>query len=124
MRGEYRLKDIEVVREVIVFPNEIKIKDKWSCGKPTMMRQRFIIPKELIENSTFTVSRRTLTSKVGNVNFKFEIKSEKTRALTVVQFGIAAPQYNSYEETMLLDTFAENALDGEISVKITFWEDE
>ncbi len=124
VRGEYRLKDIQVVREVIVFPNEIKIKDKWSCGKPTMMRQRFIIPKELIENSTFTVSRRTLTSKVGNVNFKFEIKSEKTRALTVVQFGIAAPQYNSYEETMLLDTFAENALDGEISVKITFWEDE
>ena len=89
-----------------------------------MMRQRFIIPKELIENSTFTVSRRTLTSKVGNVNFKFEIISDKTSALTVVQFGISAPQYNSYEETMLLDTFSENGLDGEIFAKITFWEDE
>ena len=124
VRGEYRLKDIQVAREVIVLPNEIKIKDKWSSGKPTMMRQRFIIPKELIENSTFTVSRRTLTSKVGNVNFKFEIISDKTSALTVVQCGLSAPQYNSYEETMLLDTFSENGLDGEIFAKITFWEDE
>lgn len=123
MKGEYKLKDVSVCREIFVSSNEIIIKDNWCSERPAVMRQRFVIPKELIKKSRFTVSKRTLESEVGDVKFKMEITSDLTDILTVVQFGIAAPQYNVYEETMLLDTFAENALSGGITAKLTFKED-
>lgn len=123
-RGEYCLRDVYVQREISVFTDEIKIKDSWRCEKPTVMRQRFIIPKELIENSIFMVSQRTLESEINNIKFKFEITSDLQDILTTVQFGIAAPQYNNYEETMLLDTFANNTLTGEITARITIREDD
>lgn len=124
VRGEYHIRDIYVQREIFVFANEIRIRDSWHSGKPTVMRQRFIIPKELIENSKFMVSQQTLKSEVNNVKFKFEIISDIPDVLTVTQFGLAAPQYNAYEETMILDTFAENTLVGEITAKIIVQEDE
>ena len=85
---------------------------------------RCVIPKTMIENANFTVSRRTLETAVDKVRFRFEISSDLPDALTVVQFGIAAPDYYAYEETMLLDTFAENTLSGKITARITFEEEE
>lgn len=123
VKGEYQLNDVSVCREIFVLPNEITVKDSWSGEKPTVMRQRFIIPKQLIERSKFTVSQRTLESGIGNIKFKYEIIFNPTNALTVVHFGVAAPQYNDYETTMLLDTIAENTLSGQITAKISFWEE-
>lgn len=123
VKGEYQLKDVRVCREISVFPNEVIIKDSWSCEKPTVMRQRWVIPKELLPYSRFTASKRTLESRVGKIRFQYEIISETEQALTTVNFGVAAPRYNDYETTMLLDTIAENILSGEIIAKISFWEE-
>lgn len=124
VKGEYKLNDVSVCREISVFAHEIVVRDSWQCEKPTTMRQRFVIPKTMIENANFTVSRRTLETAVDKVRFRFEISSDLPDALTVVQFGIAAPDYYAYEETMLLDTFAENTLSGKITARITFEEEE
>lgn len=123
VKGEYQLDGVHVCREISVLPNEIKIKDSWRCEEPTAMRQRFIIPKELIDNCRFTASQRILESHVENVKFKFEITSDVLNPLTTIQFGVAAPQFYAYEKTMLLDTFAENTVYGEITTKISFEED-
>lgn len=123
VRGEYCLKDVAVRREIFVFRNKIIIKDHWNGKKSAVMRQRFVIPKTLLGNAKFTVSRKILESWAGNIRFRFEIISDLPDVFTAIQFGIAAPQYDSYEETMVLDTFAENALSGEITAKITFWEE-
>lgn len=124
VKGEYQLKDARVCREISVFSNEILVRDSWTCEKPTVMRQRWIIPKELLPYSRFTVSKQTLESRAGNVRFKYEILSETEQALTTVNFGVAAPHYNDCETTMLLDTITENTLSGEIIAKISFWEEE
>lgn len=121
--GEYQLDDLKVSREISVFPNELIIKDRWICEKPVAMRQRCVIPKELIEHSRFTASRCTLESETENVKIKYEIKSDLAQASTTVNFGVAAPHYNHYETTMLLDTIVENTLSGEITAKISFWEE-
>ena len=123
VRGEYGLKDVSVCREISVSSKEITIRDSWCCQRPTVLRQRFIIPKEFIEKSNFSVSKRTLESIVDNTKIRFEIIYDIPDILTVVQFGIAAPKYYEYEETMLLDTFIENVMSGEITAKITFEEE-
>lgn len=123
VKGEYHILDIKVCREINIYENEIIIKDSWKCDNPTTMRQRFIIPKELIEHSKFTASKRMLETIVENCHFKFEIISSSKKALTEVQFGVSAPRYYEYETTMLLDTYLENSTAGEITAKITFWEE-
>lgn len=122
-KGEYQLNHVRVCREIFISPNELRVQDKWTSEIPTVMRQRFIIPKELIAHSRFTASKRTLESSVGDVRFRYEITSDQAQQLTTVQFGVAAPQYNDYETAMLLDTIAENTLSGEIIAKISFWEE-
>lgn len=122
-KGEYQLNHVQVCREIFFSPNELRVQDKWTSEVPTVMRQRFIIPKELIAHSRFTASKRTLESSVGNVKFRYEITYEQAQQLTTVHFGVAAPQYNSYETTILLDTIIENTLSGEIVAKISFWEE-
>lgn len=122
-KGEYQLNHVRVCRRIFISPNELRVQDSWTSEVPTVMRQRFIIPKELIAHSRFTASKRTLESSVGDVRFRYEITSDQAQQLTTVQFGVAAPQYNSYETTMLLDTIAENTLSGEIVAKISFWEE-
>ena len=106
-----------------VSENEITVKDSWEAENPTTMRQRFVIPKELIEHSKFTASKRTLETTVNNCSFKFEIISSSENAFTEVQFGVASPIYYEYETTMLLDTYVQNSTSGEIIAKITFWEE-
>jgi len=123
VKGVYQLLDVEVCREIHISENEIIINDSWKCENPTTMRQRFVISKELIEHSQFTASKRTLESHVGNCSFKFEIIPSSEKALTEVQFGVAAPKYYEYETTMLLDTYIENSTAGEITAKITFREE-
>lgn len=123
VKGEYQLRDVKVCREVHISKNEIIIKDSWKCETATTMRQRFIIPKDLLEHSKFTVSKRTLETKVGNNCFKFEIIPAMETAVTEVQFGVASPQYYEYQTTMLLDTYVENSTLSEITSKISFWEE-
>lgn len=123
VKGEYRLNDIEVCREIFISINEIIVKDSWSCQNPTVLRQRFIIPKELIERSRFTASQGMLESKYDNVKFRYEIMSESNDILSTVSFGVAAPQYDGYETTMMLDTIAQNTISGEITAKIGFVEE-
>lgn len=124
VRGEYKLKDTHVCREVSVLPNEIIIKDSWSCEKPAVMRQRFVIPKAFIEKAYFSASNRILESEINNIKFRFEVIYDMPDTMTVVQFGVVSPAYYTYEETMLLDTFAQNTVSGEITAKITFKEEE
>ena len=124
VKGEYKLNGISVCRGISVSANEIVVGDSWYCEKPTTMRQRFVLPKTMIENANFMVSGRTLETVVDKVRFRFKISSNLTDIMTVVQFGIAAPDYNAYEETMLLDTFAENTFSGNITARITFEEEE
>lgn len=119
VKGEYRLRKVYVCREISAFPNEIIVKDSWNSEIPAVMRQRFVLPKELISKSRFIASQHMLETECRDVKFKYEIISDSPDAFTTVQFGIASPQYNAYEETMLLDTFVENALSGEITAKIT-----
>lgn len=123
VRGEYKLKDTHVCREVSVLPNEIIIKDSWSCEKPAVM-QRFVIPKAFIEKAYFSASNRILESEINNIKFRFEVIYDMPDTMTVVQFGVVSPAYYTYEETMLLDTFAQNTVSGEITAKITFKEEE
>ena len=123
VKGEYQLLDVKVCREIHISEDEICINDSWKCDNPTTMRQRFVIPKELIEHSQFTASKRILESRVGNCSFKFEIVPSSEKALTEVQFGVASPRYYEYETTMLLDTYIENSTAGEITAKITFREE-
>lgn len=124
VRGEYKLKDNHVCREVSVSSNEIIIKDSWNCEKPGVMRQRFVIPKVFIEKAHFSVSNRILESEIDNIKFRFEVIYDMPDTMTVVQFGVYSPSYYAYEETMLLDTFAQNTISGEIMAKITFKEEE
>lgn len=124
VKGEYKLNDVKICREVSVLPNEIEIKDSWSCEIPTVIRQRFIIPKELIGHSKFIASINKLEAKIDDTKVSYEIISNQADTITQVNFGVAAPQYNNYEMTMLLDTIVENALSGEIIAKIRFGEEE
>lgn len=121
--GEYQLDDLKVSREIFVLPDKVIVKDRWISERPVAMRQRCVIPKELIEHSRFTASRCTLESETESVKIKYEIKSDLAHASTTVNFGVAAPYYNNYETTMLLDTIVENTLSGEITAKISFWEE-
>lgn len=123
VRGEYKLKDIHVCREISVFSGEVIIKDSWQCEKPEVMRQRFVIPKSFIEKARFSAQNRILESGINNIKIRFEIIYDMPDTITVVQFGVASPSYNAYEETMLLDTFAQNTISGEITAKITFKEE-
>lgn len=123
VRGEYQLRDVRVCRELSIYENEIIIKDSWRCDKPTTMRQRFVIPKELIEHCRFTASGRLVETRVGNICFKYQIIPFSEDAMTEVQFGVAAPKYYEYETTMLLDTYVDSSASGEITARISFWEE-
>lgn len=124
VRGEYKLKDKHVCREISVSSGEVAIKDSWQCEKPAVMRQRFIIPKSFIEKAYFSASERILKSETDNIKIRFEIIYDMPDTMTVVQFGVASSSYYAYEETMLLDTFAQNTVFGQITAKITFKEEE
>ena len=124
IRGEYQLRDVRVCREITVKPTELIVKDSWHCETSTAMRQRFILPQGLIAGSRFHASKRLLEIHIDHVIFQFEIESDIENAFTNVHFGIAAPQYNAYETTLILDTFVENTLSGEITARISIMEDE
>lgn len=123
VKGQYRLRDVRVCRKIIICENEITIRDSWKCERPTTMRQRFVIPKELIEHCRFTVSQRLVETRVGNTCFKYQIIPSSEDAITEVQFGVAAPKYYEYETTMLLDTYVDSSISGEITARISFWEE-
>ena len=121
--GEYQLDDVSVTREIKAERHTMVISDSWKCEKPTAIRQRFVIPQVLLENSRFSYAAHLLESKVEGIHFKYQIITDIPNALTTVQFGVAAPNYNMYETTMLLDTIAENTTEGEITAVITFEEE-
>lgn len=121
--GEYQLDDVVVIREIRAEQNSMVIKDRWRCDKATAIRQRFVIPQVLLENSRFSYAAHLLESKVEGVHFKYQIITDIPNALTTVSFGVAALNYNTYETTMLLDTIAENSTEGEITAVITFEEE-
>lgn len=121
--GEYQLDDVAVTREIKAERNSMAIKDRWRCDKPTAIRQRFVIPQVLLENSRFSYDAHLLESNVEGIHFKYQIITDIPNALTTVQFGVAAPEYNMFETTMLLDTIAENSTEGEITAVITFEEE-
>lgn len=123
VKGQYQFRDVRVCRELLIYENEIIIKDSWKCDNPTTMRQRFVIPKELIEHCIFTVSQRLVETRVGNTCFKYQIIPSSEDAITEVQFGVAAPKYYEYETTMLLDTYVDSSISGEITARISFWEE-
>ena len=120
--GEYKLDDVAIMREIKAERNSMVIRDSWKCEKPTAIRQRFIIPQVLLENSRFSYDAHLLESKVEGIHFKYQIVTDIPNVLTTVQFGVAAPEYNMFETTMLLDTIAENSTKGEITAVITFEE--
>lgn len=124
VKGEYQLEDLIVSREILITQDGLIVKDCWIGQKPRAMRQRFVIPKELIEHSRFTASQRTLESKIGSLKFKYEIISDLENALTSVNFGVVSLQYHNYETAMLLDTITESNLSGKITAKISFWEEQ
>lgn len=120
VKGEYQLEDLIVSREILITQDGLIVKDCWIGQKPRAMRQRFVIPKELIEHSRFTASQRTLESKIGSLKFKYEIISDLENALTSVNFGVVSLQYHNYETAMLLDTITESNLSGKITAKSAF----
>lgn len=121
--GEYKLDDVSVTREIKAERHTMVISDSWKCEKPTAIRQRFVIPQVLLENSRFSFDAHLLESKVEGIHFKYQIITDIPNALTTVQFGVAAPEYNMFETTMLLDTIAENTTEGKITAVITFEEE-
>lgn len=121
--GEYKLDDVAITREIKAERHTMVISDSWKCEKPTAIRQRFVIPQVLLENSRFSYDAHLLESKVEGVHFKYQIITDIPNTLTTVQFGVAAPEYNMFETTMLLDTIAENTTEGKITAVITFEEE-
>ncbi len=110
---------IKVRRNIIVQPEHIKVCDSWICTAPQNMRQRFVLPKEFLDISRFTVSKRTFETSIGEYNIKYKITSEKTPIVTTMNFGVLSKQYTEIEPTILLDTIAENSTEGEIAAVIT-----
>ena len=123
--GGYELDDgaIKVQRDIAVKLNRIEVRDSWSCAAPQNMRQRFVLPKELLERSRFTVSKKMFETTVGKTTIQYKIMSEKVPIITTMNFGVQAKQEMTYEPTILLDTVAENSVEGEITAVITISEE-
>lgn len=123
--GGYELDDgmIKVRRDITIKPNRIEVRDSWNCTAPQNMRQRFVLPKEFLERSRFTVSKKLFETTVEKTTIQYEIMSEKTPIITTMNFGVQAKQYLVYEPTLLLDTVAENSMSGEITASITILEE-
>lgn len=110
---------IKVRRNIIVEPERIEVRDSWTCIAPQNMRQRFVLPKEFLGVSRFTVRKRTFETSIGEYSIKYKITAEKTPIVTTMNFGVQSKQYNEIEPTILLDTVAENSMAGEITAVIT-----
>lgn len=114
---------IKVSREITVAPSRIKVRDSWKCASPQTMRQRFALPEQFLPASKFTASKQRLETTVGSCKITYQIWSECS-AVTTVNFGVLARQYGKFETTMLLDTVAENTVQGAITAIITIQEEE
>lgn len=123
VKGKYKINSVEICREINVTDSEIIVRDSWECKEPTAIRQRFVIPKKLLNGSMFVASERTVTATADGVSFKYEINTDIPTAKTVVGFGVASSKYNECEQTLLLDTVAENQTKGSVTAKISFTEE-
>jgi len=121
--GEMEIDDVCTRREILVYCSKIVVTDSWECRVPRAIRQRFVVPQIMLEHSRFSASDRTLSSRVKNADIKYVISAEDGNTITLVNFGVASPEYNMYETTMLLDTIAENSLQGKITATISISEE-
>lgn len=109
---------IKVWREITVQPERIAVRDRWECASPRTMRQRFVLPKEMLAVSKFTASKQMFETKVGEQAVQYRITAD-CPAMTTMNFGVLSEKYFEFEPTVLLDTVAENTLCGEITAVIT-----
>ena len=112
------MRDTKVERNISVVENTVIINDKWASAKPVTMRQRFVLPECFIEKSLIKVKERVFESEYGNVNVIFSVFTEENNVYVGVNFGVASPNYNTFESAILLDTICENSMNGEITTKI------
>lgn len=122
--GGYELDEgkIKVWRDIIVKAECIEVKDSWICSSPQNMRQRFVLPGNLLDRSRFTVSKRIFEAKVEQYAIRYEIKTGGAFVTTTMNFGVLSKKYEEFEPTILLDTVAENSREGEITAIITVYE--
>lgn len=109
---------IQVRRNIYVVPNRIEIRDQWECASPQVMRQRFILPKELLPKSRFTASKQLFETATGGCRIQYQVQSNGA-ALTTMNFGVISRAYHEFEPAVLLDTTVENMARGEITTIIT-----